>query len=111
MGASLSACANTAVVSATNFPKALVVLPKDQKPPNFMQKIGLTCIASFASNDTNASMPPSANLYAAVVEYDWGMVVPLILAVLLVLILIGYLIMKMRHHSAPAMVAPMMDGQ
>ena len=40
MGAKLSTCSDTSVTTS-NFPKAMVILTKDQNEPNFMQKIGL----------------------------------------------------------------------
>jgi len=86
----------------------MVILTKDQKEPNFMQKIGLKCKYDGQPAKSD-SIPTGAIEYSAVVEYDWGVVIPLILAVLLVLIMIGYFVMKMRHHSTPSMPPPAMD--
>lgn len=86
----------------------MVILTKDQKEPNFMQKIGLKCKYG-GQSAASASFPDGATAYSAVVEYDWGMVIPLSLAVLLFFITIFYFVMKMRHHATPSMPPPAMD--
>lgn len=103
----MSTCNDT--VTPTNFPKAMVILTKDQKEPNFMQKIGLSCKYD-GQPVASQSVPTGAIEYSAIIEYDWGVVIPLILAVLLVLVLIGYFVMKMRHHATTVMPPPMMDN-
>jgi hypothetical protein len=107
MGAKLSTCSDTSVTTS-NFPKAMVILTKDQKEPNFMQKIGLKCTYG-GQPAASTSIPDGAIEYSAVVEYDWGVVIPLGLAVLLFLIMIVYFVMKMRHHATPSMPPPAMD--
>lgn len=108
MGAKLSACSDTSVTTS-NFPKAMVILTKDQNEPNFMQKIGLKCKYG-GQPAASSSIPGDAIEYSAVVEYDWGVVIPLSLAVLLFLIMIVYFVMKMRHHATPSMPPPTMDS-
>jgi hypothetical protein len=94
MGAKLTMCTTT----PPDATKPSVTLPSGTKPPNFMKKIALTCLNP---STTDQSQPTT---YSAAIEYDWGIVVPIGLAILLVIILIGYLVMKTRHHPAPAMI-------
>jgi len=96
MGGAVSACGENNLAE-----KVLVALDPNAKLPNFLQKIKVKCLTSkklktdqtITSTDLN-----TFNLYSASVVYDWGFVVPFILAILLFLSLIGYMIMKMRGH-------------
>jgi len=107
MGAKLTTCTDAPkdFTKSADFTTPIVILPSGTSPPNFMKKIALTC--SYPPSSSNDPKPPMA--YSAAIQYDWGVVVPIGMAILLIIIMIGYLVMKMRHHPASIMAPSMVQ--
>jgi len=90
MGSSVSTCDASSTFDPLN--DGGLLLKKDKKPPNFMQKIHVKCQATNSNSIVNA--------YMVDVELDLVKVVSMGVAASLVLILIVWMIMKMRHHGS-----------